>query len=179
MMAAVIASLSVAGALLYWILERRAEGRYSLGEAGGVDKLERKSMFSFSPSYWYIVALCVVFSAFGRPWQALIALCSGAFTASGCAWLSVARISPTPRKDLLTRNRRRLSIGRNILIGILLIGAASGVSLIAHGTLWFIGILLLGGTALGVIACFTFVRIEEIDSDAPLKSWHYPSATTS
>lgn len=124
-------------------------------------------------------ALCVAIAALGRPWLALIAFVTGAFTASGCAWLSVARISPTPRKDLLTRNRRRLSIGRNIVIGILLIGASSGISLVAHGTLWFIGVLLIGGTALGVIACFTFVHIEEIEDEKIPSSWQYPGATTS
>ena len=68
--ATMIASISVAGALLYWILERRAEGRYSLGEAGGVDKLERKGLFSFSASYWYIVALCMVFYSTVFPFRA-------------------------------------------------------------------------------------------------------------
>ncbi|ATC64974.1 hypothetical protein CMV30_13920 [Nibricoccus aquaticus] len=123
--------------------------------------------------------LCLVIAAFGRPWLALLAFITGAVTASGCAWLSVARISPTPRKDLLNRNRRRTSITRNILVGILLIGASGGISLVAHGTLWFIGILLLGATALGVIACFTFVHIEEIADEKPLPSWHYPNATPS
>jgi hypothetical protein len=124
-------------------------------------------------------AVCVAIAALGRPWLALLAFITGAVTASGCAWLSVTRISPTPRKDLLNRNRRRLSIGRNILVGILIIGASGGIALVAHGVLWFIGILMLGATALGVIACFTFVRIEEIEDEKPLPSWHYPSATPS
>jgi hypothetical protein len=72
-----------------------------------------------------------------------------------------------------------MSLGRNIIVGALLIGAAGGVSLIAHGSLWFIGILMIGATALGVIACFTFVHIEEIEDEKTPASWHYPAATTS
>jgi hypothetical protein len=123
--------------------------------------------------------VCIVIASFGHPWLAALSFITGAITASGCAWLSVTRVSPTARKDLLSRNRRRMSIGRSVLVGALLIGACGGVSLVAHGTLWFVGLLLLGATFLGVIACFTFVRIEEIEDERPPASWHYPSATTS
>jgi MFS family permease len=45
----------------YWVLESRAEGRYQLGKAGAVDKLEFKGIFKFNPSYWYGVGLCFTF----------------------------------------------------------------------------------------------------------------------
>jgi len=69
-LASMVVAISVGGALLYWILESRAEGRYSLGEAGDTDKLERKGLLSFSASYWYIVALCVVFYSTVFPFRA-------------------------------------------------------------------------------------------------------------
>ena len=69
-LATAVAGISVTGALLYWFLEQRAEGRYSLGEAGATDRLERQGMFSFSTSYWYIVALCVVFYSTVFPFRA-------------------------------------------------------------------------------------------------------------
>jgi|GEM_PF-1327916 len=125
------------------------------------------------------LALCLVIAGFGRPWQALLTFFTAVITASGCSWLSVTRVSPTPRKDLLSRQRRRTSIGRNILIGMLLIAASGGISLIAHGSLWFIGVALLGATYLGVIACFTFVSIEEIDTSKIPQSWTPRDATTS
>ena len=53
--------LSVAAALIYWSLETRAEGRYELGKAGEVDKLDFRQMFRFSTSYWYVVILCFAF----------------------------------------------------------------------------------------------------------------------
>jgi MFS family permease len=69
-LATAVAGISVAGALLYWILEHRAESRYSLGEAGETEKLEKKGLYSFSASYWYIVALCVVFYSTVFPFRA-------------------------------------------------------------------------------------------------------------
>jgi len=56
-----VAAVSVTGAVLYWMLERRAEGRFSLGPTEASDRLEFKGLYRFSASYWYIVALCVVF----------------------------------------------------------------------------------------------------------------------
>jgi MFS family permease len=53
--------LSVITALIYWGLETRAEGRYELGKAGDVDKLDFRHMFRFNASYWYVVVLCFTF----------------------------------------------------------------------------------------------------------------------
>ena len=51
----------VVGAAIYWILEKRAERQYSLGEAGSTDKLVFADLYRFSRSFWYITALCVAF----------------------------------------------------------------------------------------------------------------------
>lgn len=56
-----VAAVSVTGAILYWWMERRAEGRIDLGAQEATDKLDWKNLYRFSASYWYIVALCVVF----------------------------------------------------------------------------------------------------------------------
>src|SRR5690554_4849876 len=69
-LAMAIAGVSVATAVLYWIMESHAEKRFDLGEAGEVDKLEFKGLYSFSKSYWYIVALCVVFYSTVFPFRA-------------------------------------------------------------------------------------------------------------
>src|SRR5581483_10303781 len=50
--------LSVVCALIYWILEKNAEERYSLGKAGSVDRLEMRGILRFDLSYWYVVGLC-------------------------------------------------------------------------------------------------------------------------
>jgi hypothetical protein len=44
--------------------------RVQLGETGETEKIERKGLYSFSPSYWYIVALCVVFYSTVFPFRA-------------------------------------------------------------------------------------------------------------
>jgi len=53
--------LAVITALVYWVLETRAEGRYELGKAGEVDKLEFRGIFRFNMSYWLVVGLCFTF----------------------------------------------------------------------------------------------------------------------
>ena len=54
------AALCVVGAIIYWALEVNAERRYELG-AGSTDKVVWGDIYKFSLSYWYIVALCLVF----------------------------------------------------------------------------------------------------------------------
>lgn len=71
-LATAVAGISVTAAILYWILEKRAEGRYQVGEVSAAQSHEPfnfKRMFSFTPAYWYIVALCVVFYATVFPFR--------------------------------------------------------------------------------------------------------------
>lgn len=51
----------VVAALIYWVLEGAAEGRFELGEQGSIDKLEFRGIFQFNRSYWYVVGLCFTF----------------------------------------------------------------------------------------------------------------------
>jgi MFS family permease len=53
--------LAVVCSGVYWALESRAEGRYELGKAGEIDKLEFGQIFRFNGSYWLIVGLCFTF----------------------------------------------------------------------------------------------------------------------
>jgi MFS family permease len=55
------ASFCVIGALIYWILEVYAEKRMDLARQGSTDKVVFSDIWKFGVSYWYIVALCVVF----------------------------------------------------------------------------------------------------------------------
>ncbi len=59
----------VVGAILYWVLEGQAERRYALGAAGATDKVDFRAIFSFSTSYWFIVALCITFYSGIFPFQ--------------------------------------------------------------------------------------------------------------
>lgn len=54
--------IGIIGAVVYWWMESHASRNYVLGQAGNIDKLEfGPKMFSFSKSYWFIVALCFTF----------------------------------------------------------------------------------------------------------------------
>jgi len=68
-LATAVAGISVSAALLYWMMEKRAEGRYQIGNSQAAEKIELKSLYKFSASYWYIVALCVVFYAVVFPFR--------------------------------------------------------------------------------------------------------------
>jgi MFS family permease len=68
-LATAVATISVTAALLYWLMERRAEGRFYLGATGAHEGLALQGLYSFSRSYWYIVALCVVFYATVFPFR--------------------------------------------------------------------------------------------------------------
>jgi MFS family permease len=55
------ATLCVAGAVVYWGLEVYAERRHELGQASATDKVVFSDIYKFGLSYWYVVALCIVF----------------------------------------------------------------------------------------------------------------------
>jgi MFS family permease len=69
-LASFIAAFCVVGAGLYWIMESRAESRYSLGPQEETEKLDLGSLYRFSKSYWYVVGLCVVFYSAIFPFRA-------------------------------------------------------------------------------------------------------------
>ncbi len=61
--------ICVAGAVLYWGLESRADRVYQIGAAGETDKVVFKDLFGFGKSYWYIVLLCITFYSAIFPFQ--------------------------------------------------------------------------------------------------------------
>lgn len=61
--------ICVAGAIIYGILERRAENSYQMGAARETDKVVFADLFKFGKSYWFIVALCITFYSAIFPFQ--------------------------------------------------------------------------------------------------------------
>jgi MFS family permease len=59
----------VTGAIVYWMLEARAERLYALGRANQTDKVVFSDIFRFGWSYWFIVALCITFYSGIFPFQ--------------------------------------------------------------------------------------------------------------
>jgi len=63
------ATFCVVGALVYWVLEERADKRYDLGDAGETDRVQWSDLFSFGRSYIWVVLLCVTFYSAIFPFQ--------------------------------------------------------------------------------------------------------------
>ncbi len=51
----------VSGALVYWFMESYAQKKFNIASQGSTDKVVFRDVYNFGVSYWYVVALCVVF----------------------------------------------------------------------------------------------------------------------
>lgn len=49
------------GGVLYFVLEQRASKKYVLGSGDQADRLKLNEIVRFSPSFWYVVILCMAF----------------------------------------------------------------------------------------------------------------------
>lgn len=65
-----ISGFCVAGGILYWMMENKAERMHALGAQAATEKLELRGLYKFDKSYWYIVGLCVVFYSVVFPFRA-------------------------------------------------------------------------------------------------------------
>lgn len=64
-----LGTFCIVGAILYWILESKAERQYQIGAASETDKVVFADLFKFGRSYWFIVALCITFYSAIFPFQ--------------------------------------------------------------------------------------------------------------
>lgn len=62
-------TLCIVGAVIYWVMENRAERKYRLGEAGETEKVRFSELFRFPKAYVYVVLLCVTFYSAIFPFQ--------------------------------------------------------------------------------------------------------------
>jgi len=69
LIALAFAFVSVAAAAAYWLMESRAGRRFELGEQSGTDKIVWGDLLRFGASYWWVVALCMVFYSGIFPFQ--------------------------------------------------------------------------------------------------------------
>lgn len=65
----IFAIMCIVGALIYWLLEIRAESKYEMASASQTDKVVFSDLWKFGKSYWYIVALCITFYSGIFPFQ--------------------------------------------------------------------------------------------------------------
>jgi MFS family permease len=65
----IFGTFCIIGPLVYWVMENRANKNYAMGEAGEVDKVTFSDLFKLTPSFWYVVLLCVTFYSAIFPFQ--------------------------------------------------------------------------------------------------------------
>jgi MFS family permease len=150
LVAAVFGVVGLLGAIVYWIVEHRAESRYQLNQPQPSDRIVWSDLLRFDRSYWYIVGLCVTFYSVIFPFRSTFAIeyfqnahgltLERAGTMNGYVFL--AAIFATPLFGLLVDRfgRRSLSMAG----GSLLLLAVFPTLLYTQWDLWvstvFIGI---------------------------------------
>jgi MFS family permease len=73
-LAAAVGSLMVIGCAMYYVLEQRAERKFTLGRPAAPDKIVWSDLWRFDRSYWYIVGLCVTFYSVIFPFRSTFAI---------------------------------------------------------------------------------------------------------
>ena len=69
--AVLLCVLSLLCAVVYWVMDRKAEKPLQLEEAGSGDKIVLADVGKFSASFWFVVLLCVTFYSAIFPFTAL------------------------------------------------------------------------------------------------------------
>jgi len=59
----------VIGPLIYATMENRASKKFAMKEASGTDKVNLREIFRMTPSYWFVVLMCVTFYSAIFPFQ--------------------------------------------------------------------------------------------------------------
>jgi MFS family permease len=151
--AAAVSALGIAGAVLYGILEAKAESQQELASAMA-DKFVLKDLFRFGTSYWYVVGLCVVFYSSTFPFQTFAVKffmdAHGTSRELGSfinSLLTLAAVFATPLFGLLVdrvgRRALLMVLGSLLLIPAYQLMAYTHISLSAPMTLLGIGFSLI------------------------------------
>ena len=74
LIAALFGLLALVSAVVYWIMERSAERRFSLGRPAQPDRIIWSDLLRFDRSYWYLVGLCVTFYSVIFPFRSTFAI---------------------------------------------------------------------------------------------------------
>lgn len=73
-LAAGIGSLMIVGCGAYFVIERSAERRFTLGRPPAPDRIVWSDLWRFDRSYWYIVGICVLFYSVIFPFRSTFAI---------------------------------------------------------------------------------------------------------
>lgn len=73
-LAAGFAAMAVAGAIVYWLVDRREAARGTLAIAPPGDRFEWRNLLRFRTEYWLIVAICVTFYSVIFPFRSTFSI---------------------------------------------------------------------------------------------------------
>jgi MFS family permease len=142
------AAISLAGAAIYWLVERRAEERYTIGRPAPADRVVWSDLWRFNGSYWLIVGLCVTFYSVIFPFRSTFAIeyfqnahglsLDAAGAMNGHVFL--AAIFATPVFGALVDRFGRRSL--SMLAGSLLLTAVFLILLFTNWNLWVATVLI-------------------------------------
>ncbi|HZZ87903.1 MAG TPA: MFS transporter [Caulobacteraceae bacterium] len=137
-LAATVTGVSLAAATAFWLLDRY---RPTTG-ADGAERIDWRQVLSFSPSYWYILGLNVLFASVFFPFRSTFAIVffqdakhlSRAEAGQMNSWVFFAAIFATPLVGLIAdrigHRAALLSLGAALVpVTFLLLGAT-------HASLW-------------------------------------------
>jgi MFS family permease len=142
LIAVALAAVSLAGAALYWMVDRRAENHYEIARPQPSDRVVWSDLWRFDQSYWLIVGLCVTFYSVVFPFRSTFAIdyfqnarglsLERAGAMNGYVFL--AAIFATPLFGVIVDRYGRRSLF--MLVGSLLLAAVFGVLLYTNWDLW-------------------------------------------
>jgi MFS family permease len=142
MLAAGLAVVTVAACAAFFLLERRADQRFDLGQPPPTERIVWSDLWRFDPSYWYIVGLCVTFYSVIFPFRSTFAIMyfqhahglSLQEAGSMNAYVFLAAIFATPAFGLMAdRMGRRAAF---MILGSLLLCAIFPILAYTSASLW-------------------------------------------
>ena len=142
------AATCVAGAVAYYLLDRRARRQFDLAQASPSDRIVWSDIWRFDPSYWYIVGLCVTFYSVIFPFRSTFAIkyfqhahgLSLQEAGSMNAYVFLAAIFATPAFGLMAdRIGRRAAF---MTFGTFLLGAVFPILAYTHASLWISTVMI-------------------------------------
>jgi MFS family permease len=141
-------TVALIGAVVYWVLEQRAQARYALNRPAQPDRIVWSDLWRFDKSYWYVVGLCVTFYSVIFPFRSTFAIeyfqnahgetLERAGQMNGYVFL--AAIFATPLFGLMVDRLGRRSIA--MLLGSLLLLAVFPTLLYTRWDLWVTTVLM-------------------------------------
>ncbi len=148
LIATAFATLSLVGAIVYWITERSAASRYTLAQPKPSDRFVWSDLWRFNRSFWYLVAIVVTFYSVIFPFRSTFAIeyfqnahgLTRADAGEMNGYVFLAAIFATPLFGLIVDKVGRRSVA--LMLGSLLLLACFPTLLLTDWSLWVTTVMI-------------------------------------